>query len=116
MKIKFQADADLNQIILRALIRQEPAINFKTAMSANLAYRSDDEVLAVSSNEGRVLVSHDHKTLPQCFAAFIESAHSSGVIIIPQYLKVSAVVEDLLLIWSVTEAEEWINRICFLPI
>jgi len=26
------------------------------------------------------------------------------------------VVEDLLLIWSATEAEEWINRICFLPL
>jgi len=34
MKVRFQADADLNQIILLATIRREPAINwFKTAMN-----------------------------------------------------------------------------------
>jgi hypothetical protein len=31
MKVRFQADADLNQIILLATIRQEPAIDFQTA-------------------------------------------------------------------------------------
>jgi hypothetical protein len=33
MKVRFQADADLNQIILLATIRREPAIDFQTAMT-----------------------------------------------------------------------------------
>jgi hypothetical protein len=35
MKVRLQADADLNQIILLAAIRREPAIDFQTAMAAS---------------------------------------------------------------------------------
>jgi len=34
MKIRFQADADPNQIILLATIRREPSIDFQTAQAA----------------------------------------------------------------------------------
>ena len=41
MKIRFQADADLNQITLLATLRHEPAIDFQTASAAGLASLSD---------------------------------------------------------------------------
>jgi len=41
MKIRFQADADLNQIILLATVRREPSIDFQTAEAAGLAHRRD---------------------------------------------------------------------------
>ena len=31
MKVRFQADADLNQIIVKAALRLEPGIDFKIA-------------------------------------------------------------------------------------
>lgn len=43
MKVRFQADADLNQIILLATIRREPAIDFQTAMTAGLPGLVDPE-------------------------------------------------------------------------
>ena len=116
MKIRFQADADLNNIILLAAIRREPAIDFRTAVAASLANIDDIEVLAMASREGRVLVTHDQRTMPENFAEFIATENSPGLILIPQHLPVSSSVEDLILIWSATEAEEWINRIFFLPI
>ena len=44
MKVRFQADADLNQIILRALIRHEPEVDFQTATKAALTGLTDQEV------------------------------------------------------------------------
>jgi hypothetical protein len=38
------------------------------------------------------------------------------LLVVPQHLAVAAVTEELLLIWFSTEAEEWINRISFLPL
>jgi predicted nuclease of predicted toxin-antitoxin system len=116
MKIRFQADADLNQIIVLATIRQEPSLDFLTADAADLADRKDPEVLAIAAREGRVLVSHDQKTMPRHFADFILHTPCPGVLIIPQHLPIAAVVEDLLLIWFLTEAEEWVNRIRYLPL
>jgi len=37
MPIRFQADADLNQIIVSAVVRRVPAIDFRTATTAGLA-------------------------------------------------------------------------------
>jgi hypothetical protein len=116
MKVRFQADADLNQIILLAVTRREPAIDFQTAMTAGLPGVADPEVLARAAKDGRVLVTHDRKTMPRHFAEFIAHETSSGLLVIPQSLSVAAAVEELILIWSATEAKEWVNRISILPL
>lgn len=63
MRVSFQADADLNHIIIKAALRYEPAIDFKTAHVAGLTGLSDHEVLALAASTGRVLITHDRKTL-----------------------------------------------------
>jgi hypothetical protein len=116
MKVRFQADADLNHIIVKATLRYEPSIDFQTAHVANLAGVEDPEVLAVAAQAGRALVTHDRKTMPKHFAEFIEHTSSRGLIVIPQKLPIHAAVEDLLLIRIASEAEEWTNKIQVLPL
>lgn len=116
MRARFQADADLNQIILLATIRREPAIDFQTAMTAGLPGVADPKVLARAATDGRVLVTHDRKTMPRHFSEFIARETSPGLLVIPQSLSVAVAVEELILIWSATEAEEWVNRISILPL
>jgi hypothetical protein len=48
--------------------------------------------------------------------AFILTQTSTGVLVIPQKLSITRAVDDLILIWTATEAEEWINRIYGLPL
>jgi predicted nuclease of predicted toxin-antitoxin system len=116
MKVRFQADADLNQILLKATLIREPSIEFQTAHAAGLVALADKQVLAIAAKDGRVLVTHDRKTMPRHFAEFIATEASAGVIVVPQRLAVNAAVEDLILIWGASESEEWINRIQSLPI
>jgi hypothetical protein len=116
VRLRFQADADLNQIILHAVIRREPALDFQTAEAAGLVGLRDPAVLALAAREGRVLVTHDQKTMPRHFAAFITTETSLGALIIPQRLSVAIAAEDLILIWSSMDAEEWRNTIRFLPL
>lgn len=99
-----------------ATLRREPSIDFLTADAADLSGLKDPEVLAVAARGGRVLVSHDQKTMPRHFADFIAHTPSPGLLLIPQHLPIAAVVEDLLLIWFASEAEEWVNRIRYLPL
>jgi hypothetical protein len=67
MRIRFQADADLNQIIVKATLRLEPSIDFQTAQAAGLAGLDDPDVLKLAAEQGRILVSHDRKTMPAHF-------------------------------------------------
>ena len=116
MKVRFQADADLHEMMVTALVRREPAVDFQTATAAGLAGLHDPHVLERAATEGRVLVSHDQSTMPHHFAAFIQHQQSAGVLIVPQHLPYTSVVEELLLIWAASEAEEWMNRIAYLPL
>jgi hypothetical protein len=116
MKVRFQAHADLHQMIVTALVRREPGVDFQTATAADLAGRLDPHVLERAATEGRVLVSHDQSTMPLHFADFIQNQPSAGLLIVPQHLPYATVVEELLLIWTASEAEEWINRIAYLPL
>lgn len=116
MPISFQSDADLNQVIVSAVVRRMPAIDFRTATSAGLAGLKDQEVLAVAARDGRILVTHDQATMPRHFGDFLRSQHSPGLIVVPQHLPLGEVADDLILIWTATDAEEWTDRIAFLPI
>ena len=116
MPIRFQADADLNQVIVSAVVRRVPAIDFRTATSAGLAGLKDQEVLAVAARDGRILVTHDHATMPRHFGEFLRSQRSPGLIVVPQHLPIGEAADDLILIWTATNAAEWTDRIAFLPI
>ena len=116
MKVRFQADADFNQNIVRAVRRRAPAIDFQTAHEAGLHGLDDDAVLDKAAREGRLLVSHDRCTMPLHFANFTATRTSAGVILIAQDFPLRQVVEDLILIWEASEAEEWINRLDIIPL
>jgi len=62
MKVRFQADADFNHLIVKAALRREPSIDFQSAVQGGLPDLDDRNVLARSAQMGRVLVSHDYKT------------------------------------------------------
>lgn len=68
MKIRFQADADLDGRISRGLKRRSQDIDIRTAASAGFARLKDPEVLRLSAEVGRVLVSQDRRTMTAHFA------------------------------------------------
>jgi hypothetical protein len=116
MKPRFQADADFNEIIIKALLRREPSLEFRTATAAGLPGLDDAQVLSLAARANRLLVTHDRKTMPRHFTEFIVAQPSAGVLIVPQKLPITQVVDELILIWTATDAEEWINRIYSLPL
>ena len=92
-------------------MRRKLTLDFQIAAAAGLTGMRDPQVLVLAAREGCVLVTHDQKTMPQHFAAFIATETSPGVLIIPQWLPVTTAVEDVLLIWSTMDEEEWRNTI-----
>jgi len=115
VKVRFQADADLNEDIVKGILRREPAVDFRTATASGLRSLSDLEVLALAARDHRVLVTHDRKTMPHAFARFVQQTSSPGILVVSQNLNLRHSIESLLLIWTATEAAEWTNRIGTVP-
>ena len=115
MTVKFQADADLNEIIVKATLNLEPRIDFRTATTAKLMGVADPLVLAIAAKEQRLLITHDKTTMPKHFEDFILHTESSGVIVIIKPFNFSEVAQFLSLVWKASDAEEWINVFDYYP-
>src|SRR5271168_2656072 len=104
MRVRFQADADPDGRILRGLRRVAPEIDFRTAFDAGLEGLGDHEVLRIAAHAGRILVSQDRRTMPAHFARYSASARSSGVILLREAIPISTAIDELVLVWSASEA------------
>ena len=115
--IRFLADADLNEGIVAGCLRREPEMDFKSANEGDLEGVPDPEVLALAAAEDRILVSHDFQTMPRHFGDFLQAGNSSpGVLLVPQRLPMGEAIEELVLIWAASDADEWQNRILKVPL
>ena len=116
-KSKFIADADLNEDLIRGLLRIETSIDFLTASDGGTRGLRDRQVLELAAAAGRVLVSHDRKTMIGEFHQFLADGHSSpGLISVEQELDEGDAIEDLLLICAATSEEELRDQIMWVPI
>ena len=116
MKIRFLADAYFNQKIVAGLLLREPQIDFELPQNAIPEKMGDPQVLELGAARGRVIVTHDVRTMPSHFSAFVADQTCSGLILVPKGMAIGAAIEDLLLIWHVSEADEWINQMRRLPL
>ncbi len=116
MRVRFQADADLDGRILRGLRRAAPEIDIRSAADAGLAGVEDPGVLRIPADSGRVLGSQDRGTMPGHFARFISGAQSPGVVLLREAIPLAIAIEELVLIWNASEPEEWIDRLVWIPL
>ncbi len=55
--------------------------------------------------------------MPRHFGEFLMRRRSSpGVFLVRQHAAIGVVIEDLVLIWAASDAEEWKNRILNIPL
>jgi hypothetical protein len=78
---------------------------------------SDPDVLTLAAAQGRILVTHEFRTMPRHFAEFLATgATSPGVFLVKQQTPLAPVIDDLLLIWTASMPEDWKNRIVAIPL
>ncbi len=109
------ADADLKLAIVDGVVRRHGGVDFKPPQQVPLEGLADPAVLAVAAQEGRVLVSHDARTMPRHFRVFIRERASPGVILISQDLSIGRAIDNLLLVCTVCEPQEFVNTLCLIP-
>ena len=113
---RFLADENLRRSIVTATRRREPALEFRDAVSAGLAGQPDDRVLEFASEAGLIVVSHDVNTMTTAAKArIVRRSAMAGLFLVRQDALVREIAECLLTVWAASSADEWHDRIVFLP-
>ena len=116
-RIGFLADQNFNEDILTGLLRLDPMIQVVRARQIQLQEAIDPDVLAYAADEDLLVISHDFKTMPaHAYSLMRQGLPMRGLLLIKQTDPIGPPIDSLFLIWSASEAEEWINRVIYLPL
>jgi hypothetical protein len=116
LSIRFQADNDLKFGIVTAVRRREPTVDFVSAQEAGLDDVLDPVLLDRAAAEGRVLVSHDRRTMIDHFRDHLAAGKSSpGLLIVSQGSAIGDVVESVLYVWALSDPAELRDQAYYLP-
>ena len=114
---RFLADHDLNEHLIAGVVRREPSVHFCRARELGLAESLDNQVLQYAASEGFLVVSHVVNTMTAAAHKRVTLGQPmTGLLMAHQMDSIDSSIESLILIWSASEAEEWRDQICFLPL
>ena len=114
--LRLLIDQDLDYDIIRGLVRRISQLDAVTAFEIGMAKATDFQLLSRAAQEGRVLVTHDRKTMPAHAAELMSRGTDiAGVLVVPRRIALHQVIDDLELMINCSENEEWVNIIRYLP-
>ncbi|MBC7931198.1 MAG: DUF5615 family PIN-like protein [Rubrivivax sp.] len=114
--LRLLIDQDLDHDILRGLIRRIPQLDAVTAFEIGMGEATDPQLLTWASREGRIVVAHDRRTMPTHAADLMGAGKNiAGLFVVPRSLPLHRAIEDLELMITCSENDEWVNAIRYLP-
>lgn len=115
--MKFLADENFDNRIVRGLLLRRPALDILRVQDLEISGADDPTVLDWADQAGRILLTHDERTIPLYVYERLGIGQTvAGVIVANDKLAIHTVIEDLLLILDCSIATEWINQIQRLPL
>jgi hypothetical protein len=108
---RLAADENFDARILAGLRARLPLFHLVTVEQANLRAATDPAVLEWAAREGRVLLTHDERTMPgHAYDRMDAELPMPGVILVPDRMPIGPAIDDLALIVQVMEPGELAAR------
>ena len=115
--LRLVADENLNNDIIRGLLRRQPDIDLVRVQDVGLSGAGDPTVLEWAAREGRVLLIHDVSTITKYAYERVRSDQPMpGVFEISRAVPVGRAIGDVLLLAECSLDDEWEGQVCYLPL
>jgi len=115
--LKFLADENLDNDILRGLELRNPGLDILRVQDVGLSGAEDREVLEWAAQNGRAVVSDDRRTLAHFATQRVEARKKMpGLFLLRRKAPLGPVIDDLLLLAECSREGEWEGRILYLPL
>lgn len=115
--MRLVSDNNFNGDIIRGLLRRIPVLDLVRVQDVGLADLMDPELLAWAAGQGRILLTHDKKTIPKyAYDRVRRGELMPGVFVMFDKIRVGEGIEALQLAIECSEQEEWENQVVYLPL
>lgn len=109
---QFLADHDLTSHIVQGIRKHEPAVRITTARQVGIHEQPDARVLEFAAARELIVISHDRQTMTKAAYDRVRAKLPfPGLFIVKQKVPVGPLINELILRWAASEAEEWMDRV-----
>lgn len=114
--LRFLADEDFNGRIVRGLFLRKGNLDLARVQDVGLRGADDEVILKWTEDRGRILLTHDARTIPKHVRdRLADGLHFPGALIVDDQAPIGACIEDVLLVAECSEVSEWRDQIYYLP-
>ena len=115
--LQLAADENLNNNIVRGLLRRKADIDIVRIQDVGLSGMDDPTLLEWAAQQGRVLLTHDVSTITKYAYERIEAGLvMPGVFEVSRTAPIGQVIEEILLLIECSLEGEWQDQIIYLPL
>lgn len=115
--MRFAFDENFNGHMLAGLISRLPNLDYIRVQDTNLYESPDDKLLASLAEQNRILITHDHHTMPGFVSDRVAvNLPMPGVIIVKQNMPIGLAIEDLEIMIETSDATEFENQVRYIPL
>jgi hypothetical protein len=117
VSLRFLADENFQRVIVRGVLRELPDLDILRVQDIDLGGIDDPGILTWAARQGRVLLTHDAKTIPRFAYDRIERGElMTGVLVIPQHAAVARAIEAIVLAAGASREDEWQGQVRYLSL
>jgi hypothetical protein len=115
--LRLAADENLNNNIVRGLLRRQPELDIVRVQDVGLSGADDPTVLEWAAQEGRVLLTHDVSTVTRYAYDRVRAGQPMpGVFEVSRDVPIGRAIEDILLLVEYSLDGEWEGQVRYLPL
>lgn len=115
--LRWLADENLNNDILRALFRASHDLDIVRAQDVGLTGSDDETLLAWAAGQKRVLLTHDVSTITaHAYRRVMKGEPMPGVFEIDRRIPIRVVIDDIILLSQCSNSDEWEGQVRYLPL
>ena len=115
--MRLLADENFDNRILRGIRRENADVDLVRVQDTKIYTANDHTVLEWAAREGRIVLTHDIKTMPKfVYARIREGKLMLGVIVVTPRASIGEAIEDILILLGANEPEEFEDQVIFLPL
>jgi hypothetical protein len=115
--LRLAADENLNNGIVRGVLRRATALDIARVQDAGLCGADDPTVLDWAAAEGRVLLTHDLKTMTRdAYDRVKAGKRMAGIFGIRSDMALALAIEEVLVLAECSHDGEWEGQVRYLPL
>jgi hypothetical protein len=114
--VKWLADENLRNAIVRGLLRRAPGFDIVRAQEVWLSGKDDTVVLAWATRNDCAVLTHDVSTMIPAMRDVLRVSRCAPIVFVPDSMPDGLAIEEILLLDECSVEDDWKAGVVYLPL